>query len=171
MIAVDRRLQGNVLKLRPSMVKFEAPGDTSTVLEICEGAWKPLPLYLNRQLIKILEDMGTKDEFFLDLQAKEVERIRAVNSNPQNASRFLARQQIGVTIHLSYLVAQLYFLQIDYQSDGFLKDVVELAQLVELRALKHKTRIPVSKGWHLHGIMDETGELEEGEIFCIVNTE
>lgn len=32
--------------------------------------------------------------------------------------------------------------------------------------LKHKTRIPVEKGYHLHGIMDETGTLEEGQIFC-----
>jgi hypothetical protein len=34
--------------------------------------------------------------------------------------------------------------------------------------LKHKTRILVEKGYHLYGIMDETGTLEEGQIFCTV---
>jgi RNA dependent RNA polymerase len=34
--------------------------------------------------------------------------------------------------------------------------------------LKHKTRIPVEKGYHLHGIMDETDTIEEGQIFCTV---
>jgi hypothetical protein len=37
-----------------------------------------------------------------------------------------------------------------------------------LRQLKHKTRIPVEKGWHLHGIMDEFGILEEGQVYCTV---
>ena len=39
---------------------------------------------------------------------------------------------------------------------------------MELRRLKHKTRIPVEKGYHLHGLMDETGVLEEGQVFCTV---
>jgi len=74
MISLDPTLKGNSLILRPSMIKFE--GTNKTDIEICEAAWKPLPLYLNRQFIKILEDMKVPDTWFLDLQAKEVERLR-----------------------------------------------------------------------------------------------
>jgi hypothetical protein len=44
-----------------------------------------------------------------------------------------------------------------------------MAVLVELRTLKHKTRIPIEQGWHLHGVMDETGFLEPGQVYVPVN--
>lgn len=61
MLSLDSQLKGDVLMLRPSMIKFD--GSNKTDVEICEAAWKPLPMYLNRQFIKILEDMGTPDTF------------------------------------------------------------------------------------------------------------
>lgn len=146
------------------MVKFK--GTTWPDIEICEAAYKPLTMYLNRQVIKILEDLGVDDSFFLNLQAKEVQRLRDITESPVNASTFLKRQTIGVPIHLSWFINQLAFLGLDFRQDGFLRDVLEMALLVELRLLKHKTRIPVEKGWHLHGIMDETGFLEEGQVYC-----
>lgn len=166
MLALDSRLQGESVNLRPSMIKFE--GSTSDDLEICDAAHRPLPLYLNRQLIKILEDMGVEDDFFLDLQAEEVRRLRMITENPYNASSFLKRQKIGEAILLPWLINELYYRDLDFQHDGFLRDVVEISILFELRQLKHKTRIPVEKGWHLHGIMDETNFLKEGEVFCSV---
>jgi len=126
-------------------------------------------MYLNRQFIKIMEDMGVDDNFFLNLQAAEVERLRMITDSPINASSFLERQSIGDCIHLPWLIRKLAMLNLDFRMDGFLRDVLEMALVFELRLLKHKTRIPVEKGWHLHGIMDETGFLEEGQIFCVVN--
>jgi hypothetical protein len=166
MISLDSRLKGNVLAVRNSMIKFR--GSKSADLEICEAAYKPLPMYLNRQLIKILEDMGVEDDYFLNLQAREVESLRAAADNPLSASKFLTKQSIGETVHLPWLIIELAMLNLDFVHDEFLKDTVELALLSELRKLKHKTRIPVEKGYHLHGIMDETGFLEEGQIFCAV---
>lgn len=167
MISLDSRWSGEVLALRDSMIKFNTPGSFADI-EICEGATKPLPMFLNRQFIKILEDMGVEEDYFLNLQAAEVRRLRAVADNPWNASNFLTRQSIGETVHLPWLITELAMLNLDFRSDGFLRDTVELALLAELRKLKHKTRIPVEKGWHLHGLMDETGYLEEGQIFCAV---
>jgi hypothetical protein len=166
MLSVDARLKGKIVNLRPSMIKFK--GSSSTDLEICDSASKPLPLYLNRQHIKILEDIGVDDQFFLDLQEAEVQRLRSITENAYNASYFLKRLKVGDTIFLPGLLVELYLRGIDFQQDGFLRDVLEVAILSELRQLKHKTRIPVPNGWHLHGIMDETGELQEGEVFCTV---
>jgi hypothetical protein len=151
------------------MIKFE--GSNSTDIEICDAAYKPLHMYLNRQFIKILEDMGVNERFFLDLQAQEVERLRMITESPINASSFLKRKSIGTSIHLPWLINKLAMLNLDFRNDGFLRDVLEMTILMELRLLKHKTRIPVEKGWHLHGLMDETGFLEEGQIYCSVTVD
>jgi len=166
MIGLNCRLQGESLFLRESMIKF--PGYDSTDLEICCGAYKPLPLFLNQQSIKILEDMGVNDGFFLSHQAKEVERLRMTTSSSMNASKFLKAQGVGELLHLPWFIDRLCSLDLSFQADNFLRDVVEIAVLVELRALKYKARIPVKEGYTLHGIMDETGDIEEGQIFCIV---
>jgi hypothetical protein len=169
MISLDTRLKGDKLVLRDSMIKFE--GSNKTDIEICDAAWRPLPLYLNRQFIKILEDMGTGDEFFLDLQAREVERLRMVIESPANASTFLKRQSVGEAVFLPWLINRLSSMNLNFRQDPFLRTVLEMSFLIELRLLKHKTRIPVEKGWHLHGIMDETGFLKEGQVYCVVKDE
>ncbi|RDW85241.1 hypothetical protein BP6252_02831 [Coleophoma cylindrospora] len=166
MLSLDSRLKGDVLRLRPSMVKYD--GSKSNDLEICGSSRKPLPMKLNRQFIKILEDLGVDETFFLNLQAKEVARLRAITASVDNASIFLDRQSIGNAIQLPWLIKELTFLKFDFREDPFLRDVLEMAILIELRKLKHKAQIPVDKGFHLYGIMDETGILEEGEIFCTV---
>ncbi|CZR69102.1 related to RNA-directed RNA polymerase [Phialocephala subalpina] len=166
MVSLYSTLQGNALRLRQSMIKFD--GSTSNDLEICDATYKPLRVFLNRQFIKIMEDMGVDDSWFMDLQGREVKRLRTITDSPINASTFLKRQSIGEHFHLSNLFTGLSMENIDFRNDGFLSNVLEVAVLSELRWLKHKTRIPVPKGWHLHGIMDETGLLQEGEIFCVV---
>lgn len=166
MISLDSRLVGDVLNLRPSMTKF--PGSKSLDIELCNGAYRALPFYLNQQSIKILEDMGVDDEFFLHNQTKEVERLRLTTSNSHLASKFLKRHAIGSRIHFPWFIEKLAVLNIPFTSDTFLRDVVEVAVLIELRALKYKARIPIEDGFTLQGIMDETGYLQEGEIFCIV---
>ena len=169
MIALDSRLRGDSLFLRKSMIKF--PGSDSTDVEICGGAYKPLPLVLNHQCIKILEDMGVEDDFFLCHQAKEVERLRMATYSSTNASKFLKAQAVGEATHLPWFINRLRSLNLSFKADNFLRDVIEIAVLIELRALKYKDRIPVQRGYTLYGIMDETGIIQEGQIFCIVEIE
>jgi hypothetical protein len=83
-IALDSRLKGESIFIRPSMTKFL--GSTSNDVEICTAAYKANELRLNEQLIKILEDMKVKPQFFLDLQAKEIERLRSTTSSTKTAS-------------------------------------------------------------------------------------
>jgi len=167
MIALDSRLKGKSVFLRPSMIKFRE--SNSADLEICRAAYKPLPLYLNEQMIKILEDMGVDHDFFMDLQAKEVKRLSLATSSAGNASKFLKSRSVGDKINLPWFIKKISNLQLSFRDDKFLADVVEAAVLIELRALKYKARIPVKDGFTLLGIMDETGILEEGQIFCIVD--
>ena len=166
MIALDSRLRGDSMMLRKSMIKF--PGSDSYDIEICDGAYRPLPFYLNQQSIKILEDMGVEEHFFFHHQSKELKRLSSTTTNSQLASAFLKSHTIGDPIHFDWFIRKLETLSLGFRKDSFLRDVIEIAVLVELRALKYKARIPVQEGFTLLGIMDETGVLEEGQVFCIV---
>lgn len=165
MISLDSRIKTHSLFLRKSMIKFS--GSESTDIELCGAAYRPLPMFLNRQLIKILEDLGVSDIYFLDLQAKAVEQLRMSTQSTLSASKFLASHDVGEVVRLPWFMKQLISLDLFFHEDAFLRDVVELSVLAELRQLKHRARILVENGATLYGIMDETGILEEGEIFII----
>ncbi|KAM5343104.1 hypothetical protein ACJ41O_014070 [Fusarium nematophilum] len=164
MLSLDTRLNGKVLCVRKeSMMKF--PSNDVEELGICDTSSKPLRLVLNRQMIKILEDMQTKDEWFFKLQNKALDVLRGVTASASNTSSFLEYQAIGVNMGLPKLVKQLERMGIDYRRDKFLKSAVEHVVLRELRLLKHKARIPVDKGVTLFGVMDETGFLEANQVY------
>ncbi|KAF2115325.1 RNA dependent RNA polymerase-domain-containing protein [Lophiotrema nucula] len=163
MLALDTRLEGNIINFRPSMIKFESTDNAN--LEICDVAKRPIPMVLNRQMIKILEDMGMPDKWFLEQQASALYRLQFITAHVLNTVEFLKRQEIADRIGLPQLIRQLHIIGIDYKCDRFLCSVVETAVLSELRLLKHKARIPINQGATLFGIMDETGYLDEGEIY------
>ncbi len=164
MLALDDTLEGMVMRIRPeSMVKFESRDKGN--LEICDMASKPIPLVLNRQMIKILEDMGCSREWFVNVQNRELTRLRKITANVDNTAVFLKRQKVADQIRFPQFIRRLHKLGIDYRTDKFLSSVVETVVLRELRLLKHKARIPIEKGVTLFGIMDEYGFLDEGEVF------
>ncbi|KAL9594745.1 MAG: hypothetical protein Q9219_006857 [cf. Caloplaca sp. 3 TL-2023] len=184
MISLDDRLPGEALCLRPSMIKFQA---ASTQIEICGAGFKPLNMYLNRQLIKILEDLGVPEQAFMDLQDEAVEQLRITAENPINASSYLQRNLVGKSARLPWLIRKLYYMGLSFSDDSFLRHTHELAILVQLRELKYRSRIYVERGMTLFGwlnaleiadeakvwlgIMDETDYLEEGQIYCSVQNE
>ncbi|OCL01938.1 RdRP-domain-containing protein [Glonium stellatum] len=163
-ISLDTTLSGNMLCLRPSMTKFNA---AYLDIEICGGAMRPLPLYLNRGFIKILEDLGVEPEVFLDLQAAMVEKLRMITLTPPNAATFLEWCRVGSAAKTPQLIRLLDDIGLPFQQDSFLKDTVEIAALSQLREIKHRSRILVENGMTLFGIMDETNTLNEGEIYAV----
>ena len=150
MISLDNRIKDYAIYLRPSMVKFQ--GSTALDIEICGAAFRPLPMYLNRQLIKILEDLGVPETSFLSLQNDEVERLRLTTESPVNAAIFLRRLLVGQSAKLPNLIRKLMDIGISYTDDDFLKQIVEVCVLVELRELKHRSRIRVEDGMTLYGM-------------------
>lgn len=139
MISLDTRLKGDVLRLRKSMVKFEVThkGENSDI-EICGAGLKPLPMYLNRPLIKILEDLGVPESAFLNLQEAAIDQLRMSTESPVNAANFLQRSYIGKSARLPWLVRKLLDINIYFNEDDFLRNVLELAILMQLRELKHR---------------------------------
>lgn len=169
MLSLDSRLMGRTICVRrESMEKF--PSNDVENLEICDAASRPLKLVLNRQMIKIMEDLGVDSDFFLQLQKKEVDRLRAVTADAYNTGTFLHLQGVGSTFFFPGFIKSLENYGIDYRRDSFLRAIVESTVLQELRLLKHKARIPVPEGATLFGIMDETGFLREGEVYVCYDT-
>ncbi|KAI1456489.1 RdRP-domain-containing protein [Annulohypoxylon moriforme] len=170
MLSLDDTIQGMVMRIRPeSMVKFES--EDLRFLEICDMANKPIPLVLNRQMIKILEDMKVSEEWFLNIQNRELQRLREITAKVPNTVVFLKRQKVAEQISFSKFIRRLTKLGIDYREDAFLCSVVETVVLKEVRLLKHKARIPVEKGVTLFGILDEFGFLEEDEVYVTFDKE
>ncbi|KAJ4291658.1 hypothetical protein N0V90_009553 [Kalmusia sp. IMI 367209] len=163
MLALDARLEGSTINVRDSMVKFESADIQN--LEICDVANKPIPMVLNRQMIKILEDLGLPDIWFLEQQSTALYRLQLVTAHISNTVSFLESHTIADRVGFPQLIRQLESIGVNYKRDRFLRSVVETAVLRELRLLKYKARIPIQHGVTLFGIMDETGYLEEGEVF------
>ena len=151
MISLDSRLQGDALCLRESMIKFEGTGVTD--IEICGASSRPLSMYLNRQLIKILEDLGVPVDPFLELQANAVDQLRSITLSPINAASFLQRNGIGKSARVSWLIRKLYYLGLQFNQDDFLRNILEAAVLIQLRELKYRSRILVEKGVTLYGML------------------
>ena len=164
MISLDTTRTGDVLMLRKSMRKFEAPDAFN--IEICGSGIRPLPLRLNRQLIKILEDLGVSEQPLIALQQEEVDELRATAQSPIRAANFLEKANLATSAMIPTLVRTLVRLGLNFLHDQFLRQMIELSVLVKLRELKYRARIHVPLGFTLHGIMDETGFLREGEVYC-----
>ncbi|KAI9741386.1 MAG: hypothetical protein M1834_003103 [Cirrosporium novae-zelandiae] len=166
MISLDSRLKGDALMLRPSMVKFRSEASN---LEICGAAGAPLLTFLNRQLIKILEDLGVAEKSFLRLQKEEVDRLKVITKYTAYASSFLESTHVGIAARMPWLLLALERMGLDYLCDPFLRQVVQLTVIVRLRELKYKARIPLGNAVTMYGIMDETGFLKEGQIYCTLS--
>ncbi|KAK8108246.1 RNA-dependent RNA polymerase [Apiospora kogelbergensis] len=167
MVALDTRLTGRKMMVRGSMVKFETHDKDN--LEICDSANKPIPLVLNRQMIKIMEDMKVSNDFFIEHQNRELNRLSLITAHTINTVEFLRRQRIGEQVRFAQLIRWLDRNEIDYKKDRFLSSIVEAVVLRELRLLKHKARIPIEEGVTLFGICDETSFLAEDEVFVTFN--
>ncbi|KXL42944.1 hypothetical protein M433DRAFT_1076 [Acidomyces richmondensis BFW] len=171
MVSLDSRLRGRKLCLRENMKKFKTA--SSWNLEICGAAFRPLPMILNRQFIKILEDLGVEGETFLSLQKAAVDKLRIMTTASDlrtcatNTAALLDELDSPKTTQVGALIQMLGDIGFDYRKDTFLYGVVDMAIVSNLRDIKYRGRIPVPHGYTLYGIMDETGHLREGEIYVV----
>lgn len=164
MLSLDTRLPGKQFCIRKeTMEKFPSPD--SADLEICDMSSRPHRFLLNLQIIKILEDLGVDESWFLRLQKTELDRLKAVTKTAESTAAFLHCHDVGTEADLPKFIKRLNKRKIDYRQDPFIRSLVESVILRELRLLKHKARIPVRKGVTLFGVMDETGYLEADEVY------
>ena len=170
MLSVDHRLKGDVVILRPSMIKFNAPH--STDMEIAQAFVRPSRYYLNRPLIMVLEGLGIHYEVFERLQDAAVQDVNDAVTSLENAAKTLDKFGLATSYRVSSTLAHLAKLGITPPKMGdFYDRMIEITIHHILRDLKHHSRIPVDEGYTLVGVADIHGYLEEGEVFACATTE
>ena len=167
MLSVDHKLSGDVVILRRSMIKFDAPH--STDVEIAQPFVRPSRYYLNRPLIMILEGLGVPYGVFQDLQDEAVRNVEDAVTSLEKAANTLDQFGLAASYRVSSTLLHLSEIGISPRLMGDFYDLM-LSYAIHhiLRDLKHYARIPVDDGYTLVGVADIHGYLKEGEVFACV---
>ncbi|KAF0547877.1 RdRP-domain-containing protein [Gigaspora margarita] len=168
-VSVNPVLEGNVICIRPSQIKFEAP--ISTNLEIVKAVKNPLPAHLNRQIITLLSSLGVKDDIFIKLQNNARADIDSIIRDPQKA-REIVKRSLGTRecTHVTRTILSMIEALMEDDDEPYLKGLLECKRIFALKSLRYKARIPVPQGYLLFGILDETGILEPDQIYIQTST-
>jgi RNA-dependent RNA polymerase len=166
MLSVDHSLNGRVVCLRPSMIKFEAP--QSPEIEIARAFDRPGPYFLNRPLIMLLEGLGVPFDVFKKFQDKAVQETYQSTQSLAHAARTLESHGLGTSYRLPSVMLALEKLGINDISSDFYRKMLQYAINHILRVLKNYARIPIPDAWTLVGVADVHKFLKEGEIFACI---
>lgn len=168
MLSVDYKLIGDVVELRDSMIKFEAPH--STDVEIAQAFVRPSKYYLNRPLIMLLEGLGIPYDVFKKLQDAAVQDVNEAADSLKNAADTLDQYGLATSYRLSSTLLHLDKLGLSPSDLGdFYDQTLTFSIHHILRDLKHHARIPVHDGYTLVGVADIHRYLQEGEVFACVS--
>ncbi|THU79982.1 RdRP-domain-containing protein [Dendrothele bispora CBS 962.96] len=168
-LSVDHRLTGQVVCLRPSMVKFL--GRQANKIEVAKVFDKPGPLYLNRPLIMLLEGLGVPYESFKKFQDQAVQYAEDSTQSFDRAAHFLQGAGLGTSFRIPSVLNSLTKLGVfAFQDESFYQKIMEYGKNHALRLLKHRARIPVPGAYNLVGIADIHKELPPKHIFACIRT-
>jgi len=167
MLSVDHKLSGDIVILRPSMIKFEAPH--STDVEIAQSFVRPSKYYLNRPLIMVLEGLGIPYQVFKGLQDAAVQDVNDAATSLEKYANTLDQFGLAASYRISSILHHLAKLGLSPEDMGdFYDQMLAFSVHHILRDLKNHARIPVSNGYTLVGVADAHKYLQEGEVFACV---
>jgi RNA-dependent RNA polymerase len=167
MLSVNYKLSGDVVVLRDSMIKFDAPHSTN--VEIAQVFARPIKYYMNRALIMILEGLGVPYEVFRDLQDAAVRDVEDAVTSLEKAAKTLDQFGLAASYRMSSILRHLSKLGLSPSDmDDFYDQMLSFSIHHILRDLKNQARIPVNEGYTLVGVADIHRYLQEGEVFACV---
>jgi hypothetical protein len=151
------------------MNKFD--GDSLT-LDIASSFRRPLPAFLNRPLIKILEDLKIPSHIFLNAQQKTVQLIEHSRASFRQSAKLMEKAGLGFSCNFPKILKRFSSLmrtdKTDEASTTFIDDCLDLAIIECLRDLKYRARIPLEGSYTLVGVADEDRCLQPGQIYACV---
>lgn len=176
MVVQDPTIQGKIVRLRPSQIKFDAPENLT--FDVQSTSAEPKPMFLNRPLISLLEFLGVDTQRIIELQDDDICKAQSVRLSCTDASKVMQQHGMGASFHLPSLFSNLSsILQLeigDTEDDPSLwtNKLIEsslcCAETHILRELKYRAHIAVPGSYTLLGVSDEWGCLKEGEIYATV---
>eukprot|EP01036_Dinobryon_divergens_P034994 gene34994-45294_t len=157
------------IAFRDSMRKFPSEHNQ---LEINSYA-KPMPCFLNRQLITLLSTRGIRDRVFLDLLHDMIGDFDAALRDNESAQLLVQRHSgFDFVFHSQSVWAGVWHLLnigVPVAKDLYVSGLIIAIRNSLLLELQTKARIFVKKGVCLIGVMDETNTLKPGEIFMQIS--
>jgi hypothetical protein len=179
MVVQDPTIQGKLVRLRPSQIKFKAP--TNLAFDVQATSAAPKEMFLNRPLIALMEFLGVDTQRIIELQDGDIRKAQSVRSSFTDASKFIQQHGLGSSFGLPSLFSNLSSilkLQVVYtrEEPSFWTSelIVNSLRCVEthaLRELKYRAHIAVPGSYTLFGVSDEWNCLSEGEIYATVFNE
>lgn len=165
MVQVDPAMKQRTIALRPSQVKFQS---SRTRLEIA-GTFSAGPGFLNRPLIKLLEDLGIHPRQFLKLQAQATAKITNSRTALASAIVLLRDWSLAPATHftrtLDYLARHSVTRGAAF-ANPFVSRCLDAAVTHALREIKHSGRIPLPGCYNLVGVLDVDECLGPDEIYA-----
>ncbi|GAA5896830.1 hypothetical protein JCM8208_007102 [Rhodotorula glutinis] len=165
MLQVDPSLEGKVIALRPSQIKFKSP---STHLAIV-GTFGAGQAFLNRPLVTLLEALGIAQQRFLDLQLKATRSIRKARLSLVGAVALLEDWSLAPSTSLSSTLAFLAELSPTAStatfSNPFVASCLDAAVVHALRDIKYSARIPLPGCYNLVGVLDVEDFLAPDQVY------
>lgn len=167
MVQVDPALHGRTIALRPSQVKFRS---SLANLEVA-GVFGAGPAFLNRPLIKLLEDLGVRPAQFMKLQTEATAKIAASRATMASATTLLRKWNLAPE---TGFVASLNFFASHATTRGaaranpFVGGCLNVAIVHALREIKYSGRIPLPGCYNLVGVVDVDECLGPDEIYVRV---
>ncbi|GAU23167.1 hypothetical protein TSUD_306150 [Trifolium subterraneum] len=150
------------LSLRPSMNKFQS---NHTTLEIC--AWTRFqPGFLNRQIITLLSSLKVPDEIFWEMQEGMISKLNQMFVDAEVAFDVLTKS----CAEHGNAAAIMLSCGFSPKTEPHLRGMLNSIRAAQLWGLREKSRIFVSSGRWLMGVLDELGVLEQGQCFVQVST-
>lgn len=146
------------LSLRNSMLKYES---TDTKLDVLSWS-KYHPCFLNRQLITLLSTLGVQDHVFESKQKELIEQLDTIFTDPMKAQQALELMSPGENTNI---LKEMISCGYGPGSEPFLSMMLHTFRESKLLELRRKSRIFIPNARSMMGCLDETGNLEYGEVF------
>ncbi|XP_077503516.1 uncharacterized protein LOC144113972 [Amblyomma americanum] len=159
MLCVNPLITGRQLVLRKSMRKFNCVN--SECIEVIKIS-APRPVFLNRQLITLLEQLGVPSRVFFCLQQSMVTLL----------TEALVSDSVALQVLETYVGPALPFSQLQRHGfsltrDPFVRSILFAVYRTSMESLLSKSRIavPHNLGRNMFGVLDETRTLKYGQVF------
>ncbi|XGW21981.1 hypothetical protein V3C99_004720, partial [Haemonchus contortus] len=172
-ISRPRRVHGNwnlKLVFRPSQIKFDAKRTQTDSLEVVKHS-SPVPVSLNKPFICILDQVSEMQSYecharvtnrieeLLDLQLRGMARTMLREHDCRNKLKELPRR-----IDIDCLSVVCGF---QLSTEPFFRSLIKatIKYTVTKQMRKQQIQIPAEKGRTMLGVVDETGQLQYGQVF------
>lgn len=145
--------------LRRSQIKFESDSKLLHVVRISEYR----KAFLNRQFCILFAALGINPDHIKDLISRRARSIAGLAKRV--STRKLTRKDLWMIDKVAtFPIAAL--INAGFHKDPVVLDVCSVIERRMLSELRWHARVEIDQGVYLMGVADESGLLEEGQVFC-----